>query len=85
MNVVRYREEEVTEGPPGLGRRSPARSPARSPGRTTGRSFYSLRRQARMETDDNFQAVSDGNTEVKYIKHRLEKNLIGRLKILSEI
>ena len=59
--VVRYREEEVSEGQPGLGRRSPARSP----GRTTGRSFSSLRRQARMETDDIFQAGSEGNTEVR--------------------
>ena len=65
MCCVRYREEDVTEGQPGMGRRSPARSPARSPGRTAGRSFYSLRRQARMETDDFFQAGSEGNTEVR--------------------
>ena len=34
-------------------------------GRETGRTFYSLRRQARMETDDLVQPASEGNTEVR--------------------
>ena len=76
----RYREEEVTEGH--LGQAMGRRSPVRSPGRATGRTFYSLRRQARMETDDLLQPGSEANTEVRARERLLSllSNLIFSLR-----
>ena len=80
MMNCRYREEESTEGH--LGQAMGRRSPVRSPGRATGRTFYSLRRQARMESDDLVQQGSEANTEVR---ERERERLLSPISLLSNL
>merc|ERR1719411_965863 len=81
----RYREEESTEGH--LGQAMGRRSQVRSPGRATGRTFYSLRRQARMESDDLVQQGSEANTEVREREREAALSPLSPLKFyfLSQV